>query len=172
MLGKMESDWKWTCTEPFPNTIRETFGQLWTAVEMRDVETVWTALPMWGVQVAKERVESNEKGKGEETRKKEIMDKIVEEAQKADENLTYGKPAPLDWAEEVEAAIEPTPVASSHQLLRRLGTFLPFIQVLGIPGRVSTIDVAAPIHTSHNSHLHHHNMSIMHSHDLHLSLSP
>jgi hypothetical protein len=111
-LSLMEHDWRATRTEPFPVSIRSTFAQLRAAVEMRDIEIVQTALPTWGVQVAKERTGSNEKEETEETRKKGIMEKIVAEARKADEDPTYGEPAPLDWAEDVEATIEPTPIAS------------------------------------------------------------
>ena len=54
-------------------------------------------LPTWGVQVAEKAEEgNNKKGKEEQTRKQKILDKIVEEARKADEDPMYGEPAPLD----------------------------------------------------------------------------
>jgi hypothetical protein len=68
-LVSMKSSWKTTRTEPFPESIQQMFGQLRIAVEMRDIETVRMAVPMWGVQVAEENageISDEKKQKDEE----------------------------------------------------------------------------------------------------------
>jgi uncharacterized protein YukE len=108
-LAKMESDWRGTSAAPFPDTICQMFGQLRAAVEARDIETVQTTIPMWGVQVAEET--DNKKEGDEEQRKQRVIDMVCNEARKADSDPTYGTAKSFDWAEDVDATPEPTQVA-------------------------------------------------------------
>jgi hypothetical protein len=107
-LVSMESDWRKMHTQPFPEAIRATFGQLRTAVEERDAGVVRNAVPLWKVEIAKEKHEDNER---EKKRKEGITEKVLEDT-------TYGATNPFNWADEVETIINPTPASSITPIVK------------------------------------------------------